>query len=129
MPDAVIEDVLYAATCAPSAHNCRPGRFALVKDTDLKRRFAHAMGEQLRADRACDGDSPKTIATDAARSIARITGAPLCVLVCLTMEDMDTYPDERGTVAEHQMAVQSTAMAMQLFAFECAGCDERSRAV
>jgi nitroreductase len=32
-------------------------------------------------------------------------------LVCLTLEDMDRYPDERRTRAEYLMAVQGAAMA------------------
>jgi coenzyme F420-0:L-glutamate ligase/coenzyme F420-1:gamma-L-glutamate ligase len=71
------------------------------------------MGARLAADRTRDGDAPAAIAADVNRSIARVTGAPLAVLVCLTTEDMDAYPDKRRMAAEHQMAVQSTAMAMQ----------------
>lgn len=113
VPDAVLEQVLFAATCAPSAHNRQPWRFALLKDAETKQRLAHAMGERLSADRTRDGDPPAAIAEDVKRSTARITGAPLGIVVCLTMEDMDVYPDKRRMAAEHQMAVQSTAMAMQ----------------
>jgi coenzyme F420-0:L-glutamate ligase/coenzyme F420-1:gamma-L-glutamate ligase len=123
VPDIVIEELIYAATCAPSAHNRQPWRFALLKDTVARRQLAYAMGEQLRADRTRDGDPLKVIANDVARSTARITGAPLGVVVCLTMEDMDAYPDERRMAAEHQMAVQGAAMAMQnmLLAAHAAG--------
>jgi len=63
------------------------------------------------------------IEQDAARSIRRITGAPAVIVVCLTMEDMDDYPDARRAIAEHQMAVQGTAMAIQnmLLAAHAAG--------
>lgn len=123
MPDVVIEELLYAATCAPSAHNRQPWRFALLKDAAARRQLAYAMGERLRADRTRDGDPPEVIAEDVARSIARITGAPLGIVVCLTMEDMDTYSDEQRMAAEHQMAVQGAAMAIQnmLLAAHAAG--------
>ncbi|MCA9928398.1 MAG: nitroreductase family protein, partial [Anaerolineales bacterium] len=42
-----------------------------------------------------------------------ITGAPVIIVVCLSMIDMDSYPDGRRSRAEHTMAVQSVAMAAQ----------------
>lgn len=111
--DNVVEKLIYAATCAPSAHNSQPWRFVVLKKPSTKQRLARAMGEQLRADRTRDGDPPDAIESDVARSFARITTAPVVVIVCLTMEDTDFYPDERRRNAEHQMAVQGTSMAMQ----------------
>jgi F420 biosynthesis protein FbiB-like protein len=113
VPDAALEHVLETATCAPSAHNRQPWRFAVLKNCAAKERLAVAMAEQLRFDRTRDGDRSDAIEKDVARSIARITGAPIVVVVCLTMEDMDRYPDDRRTAAEYQMAVQGTAMAIQ----------------
>jgi F420 biosynthesis protein FbiB-like protein len=71
------------------------------------------MGARLRADRARDGDDPADIEADARRSFKRITGAPCAVVVCLTMEDMDAYPDQRRDFAELQMAVQGAALATE----------------
>ena len=121
--DAVLEQVLETATCAPSAHNRQPWRFAVLKNFAAKERLALAMGEQLRRDRTRDGDRSDAIEQDVARSVARIIGAPIVVVICLTMEDMDRYPDDRRNAAERQMAVQGTAMAIQnmLIAAHCAG--------
>jgi coenzyme F420-0:L-glutamate ligase/coenzyme F420-1:gamma-L-glutamate ligase len=113
VPDALLELVLETAACAPSAHNRQPWRFAVIKNSAAKERLALAMGERLRRDRTRDADSSDAIEQDVARSIARITGAPIVVVVCLTMEDMDRYPDARRNAAERQMAVQGTAMAIQ----------------
>jgi len=110
---SVIHNILQAAGSAPSAHNRQPWRFVVLKNSQSKERLAQAMGERLRADRTRDGDAPEHIEADASQSIARITGAPVVILVCLTMETMDNYPDARRAEAEHLMAVQSTAMAMQ----------------
>jgi F420 biosynthesis protein FbiB-like protein len=85
----------------------------VIKNSAAKERLALAMGERLRRDRTRDADSSDAIEQDVARSIARITGAPIVVVVCLTMEDMDRYPDARRNAAERQMAVQGTAMAIQ----------------
>lgn len=109
----IVEQVLCAGAWAPSAHNRQPWRFVLIEKTGCKQRLARAMGERLRADRLADGDDPVTVTRDVERSFARITSAPLAILVCLSMEDMDRYPDTRRQQAEHMMAIQSTAMAMQ----------------
>jgi coenzyme F420-0:L-glutamate ligase / coenzyme F420-1:gamma-L-glutamate ligase len=110
--DDVVEKLIYAATCAPSAHNSQPWRFVVLKKPATKERLAQAMGEQLRTDLTRDGDPPDAIENDVARSFARITAAPVVVIVCLTTEDTDFYPDERRRTAEHQMAVQGTSMAV-----------------
>jgi coenzyme F420-0:L-glutamate ligase / coenzyme F420-1:gamma-L-glutamate ligase len=110
---AVLEKLLHAAICAPSAHNSQPWRFAVMQTPRPKERLARAMGERLRTDRTRDGDRIDLIESDIARSFARVAGAPVVVIVCLTLEDTDPYPDERRRSAEHRMAVQGTAMAMQ----------------
>jgi coenzyme F420-0:L-glutamate ligase/coenzyme F420-1:gamma-L-glutamate ligase len=113
IPDALIERLLAAACWAPSAHNRQPWRFAVLRDAAPKARLAQAMGARLAADRRRDGDDPTAIAADVARSHARISGAPAVVAACLTLADMDRYPDPARAAAEHLMAVQSTAMAVQ----------------
>ena len=56
---------------------------------------------------------------------SRINGAPALIAVCLTLADMDSYPDARRNDAEFLMAVQSTAMAAQILLAE--GPGRRSR--
>jgi F420 biosynthesis protein FbiB-like protein len=103
--------ILAAACHAPSAHNKQPWRFAVLRDPADKDSVARALGDRLRADRLKDGDDPREVELDVARSYTRITGAPVAIVVCLTLEDMDIYPDERRGRAERRMAVQSVAMA------------------
>lgn len=109
----VIDQLLEAAVTAPSAHNRQPWRFAIMSSDRQKAALARAMGERLRKDRRSDKDRSADIEADVARSFARITGAATVVIVCLSMEDMDVYPDAMRSRNEHQMAVQSTAMAGQ----------------
>lgn len=71
------------------------------------------MGARLREDRIADGDPLEVIEADVSRSQGRITEAPVVIAVFMTMEEMDSYPDEKRRGAEHTMAVQGTAMAMQ----------------
>ena len=110
---ALIDAVLEGATHAPSAHNRQPWRFVVVTSPETKGRLASAMGERWRADRLADGDSPNVITADVARSHERITSAPVVILACLTMADMDKWPDARRSIAERTMAIQSVAAAIQ----------------
>lgn len=111
VPPAVLDDVLAAAASAPSAHNRQPWRAAAIITPAPKEMLAQAMAAALRADRLADGADPADVEADAARSVARITGAPALILMCLSMAEMDTYPDARRQQAEHHMAVQSVAAA------------------
>jgi F420 biosynthesis protein FbiB-like protein len=111
--EATVERLLTAATRAPSSHNRQPWRFAVLDDAESKHRLATAMGNRLRQDRTADGDDPAAIDADVARSYARLTEAPLVIVAAIDTSDMDRYPDKRRSDAEHLMAVQSTAMAMQ----------------
>ena len=113
VPDEMLASLLECAMWAPSAHNRQPWRFAVVTAADDKERLAQAMGDRLRRDRRGDGDEHAQIEADVARSRARIIGAPVLLIVCLTMEEMDVYPDGRRAAAERTMAVQSVAMAAQ----------------
>jgi len=109
----VIDRLLAAATSAPSAHNRQPWRFVVIEAESTKRSLARAMGERLRADRLRDGDPADAIEADVSRSHARLSGAPVIVLVCMTVVDMDRYADDRRNHAEQTMTVQGTAMAAQ----------------
>ena len=119
----VIDTLLRAAGSAPSAHNRQPWRFAVLHQCAPRVALAEAMGQRLRRDRQGDRDSEADIEADVRRSRERITGAAALIVVCLTMRDMDCYPDPVRARNEHQMAVQSTAMAGQnlLLAAHAAG--------
>jgi coenzyme F420-0:L-glutamate ligase/coenzyme F420-1:gamma-L-glutamate ligase len=110
---AVIERLVEAACWAPSAHNRQPWRFVALTDKGRKRQLAEAMGARLAADLRADGVEEAAIARDVGRSFRRLTGAPALVLVCLSMQDMDRYPDAARQQNERIMAVQSVAMAAQ----------------
>lgn len=109
----VIDRLLNAAAWAPSAHNRQPWRFAVVTGPEAKEQLASQMGARLRADRTRDSDPDDAIESDVRRSYTRITSAPCVIVVCLTMDDMDVYPDERRAAAEQLMAVQGVALAIQ----------------
>jgi F420 biosynthesis protein FbiB-like protein len=112
VPISVIEALLHAATRAPSPHNRQPWRFAVISD-HARARLAQAMGDQLRADLLRDGVPAEIIERDVSRSHERITSAPVSILACLSMTEMDAYPDERRNRAEQWMAGQAVAAAIQ----------------
>ena len=107
-----IQQLLEAAVRAPSPHNRQPWRFAVVTGA-VRPRLANAMGDQLRRDLAADGVPAEAIERDAGRSYQRITSAPAGIVACLSMRDMDRYPDERRNAAERWMAGQAVAAAAQ----------------
>lgn len=109
----IIDQILQTAIWAPSAHNRQPWRFVVIEDQTIKINLAAAMVAKLQADLAADGMPPELITKDANRSFQRITNAPILILLCLTMADMDSYPDALRQKNEKLMAVQSVALAGQ----------------
>ena len=115
VPDSAIETILTTATFAPSAHNRQPWRFVVVADLSARRKLAEAMAIDFQRDLESDGVPPEEIQAQVKRSKDRIISAPVAILLCLDMSEMDSYPDKRRTKAEFRMTVQSVAAAgMQL---------------
>ncbi len=105
--------LIEAAIWAPSAHNRQPWRFAILQSAESKALLARTMGHQLRRDLEDDRVPLEQIEADVNRSYQRITDAAAGIVLCVSMQDMDRYPDQSRQAAEHLMAVQSTAMAGQ----------------
>ena len=113
IPQDTLMDIIISANWAPSAHNRQPWRFVIIDKPENRGHLANAMGAQLRSDLSADGIPVEKIDEDCARSKNRIVSAPALLLLCLSMADMDVYPDEQRAQAEYLMAVQSVAMAGQ----------------
>ena len=112
-PSGVLGRVLEAARWAPSAHNAQPWRFVVLQDRHNKLGLAEAMARAWNGDLQKDGVPPNLRKSLIAASIERFTSAPIVIIACLTMEEMDSYPDERRMEAEHTMAVQGVAASIQ----------------
>jgi len=67
------------------------------------------MAQDFERDLTHDSLSPEKIQAQIQRSKDRIMTAPVAILLCLDMSEMDTYPDEKRQQAERMMAVQSVA--------------------
>lgn len=113
IPADVLEQILRAATWAPSAHNRQPWRFAVLSGTEAKRKLAEGMGAEFCRDLAANGVRPPEVEQRVGRSVERIISAGAAILVCLDREQMDLYPDSSRQSAEYLMGVQSVAMAGQ----------------
>jgi len=115
VPESVIESILTTATFAPSAHHRQPWRFAVITAAAVKEKLADSMAVEFKRDLQSDASSQDEIKSKVARSRERIVSAPLVIILCVDMSDMDTYPDARRKKAEYLMATQSAANAgMQL---------------
>lgn len=109
---ALVTRLLEIAARAPSAHNRQPWRWAVVSTPEAKIRLAAEMGEAFRRDLLRDGLPGAKVDEVVARSRARIGGAPVLIIPCLTIEEMDVYPDAERQQCEWLMAAQSVALAV-----------------
>jgi coenzyme F420-0:L-glutamate ligase/coenzyme F420-1:gamma-L-glutamate ligase len=113
VPDGIVEQVLEAARWAPSPHGRQPWRFAVLRRVCTKERLADAMGEEWRTNLEMDGQSAEVVERRLEGSRRRLLDAPVLVLLCLYLEDLDQYPDEERQRGERTMAVQSLGAAAQ----------------
>lgn len=107
----IIEKLLEAAVRAPNAHNNQSWRFAVLNDKANMIRLVDAMRPDYEQALLDSGMDTETAAEFADRRGARLTGAPLAVIVCVAQEDLKRYDDETRSRGEELMAVQSAALA------------------
>jgi nitroreductase len=69
------------------------------------------MAAEYRSDLAADGMAAIQVDALVEESRSRINSAPLVIVLCMDISDMDQYPDLKRADAERTMAVQSTANA------------------
>jgi coenzyme F420-0:L-glutamate ligase/coenzyme F420-1:gamma-L-glutamate ligase len=113
VPEEIVEQVLEAARWAPSPHGRQPWRFAVLRRGETKGRLADAMGEEWRTNLEMDGQGAEVVERRLEGSRRRLLGAPVLVLLCLYLEDLDEYPDAGRQRGESTMAVQSMGAAAQ----------------
>ncbi len=104
--------LLQAAMRAPSAHNRQPWRFCVLQTASMQQQLAIQMAARLQHDRLASGDNPTVVSADVARSVRLLTTAPLVLVFCVSLAEMDQYSDAKRTQAEHTLAVQSVTLAV-----------------
>lgn len=109
----LIEMILEAARWAPSPHGRQPWRFAVLTQQTLKLRLAEAMGSTWKQNLQMDGQNAEIVNLRLEKSHQRILMAPVIIIPCLYLEDLDCYPDERRQADEKTMAIQSIGAAIQ----------------
>lgn len=109
----VLSKILEGARWAPSAHNAQPWRFIVIRNSAVKRRLAKAMVSRWDRDMSKNGVPKEQRESLMKASVERFENAPIIIIACLTMENMDEYPDDRRKRIEYVMAVQSVAAAIE----------------
>jgi coenzyme F420-0:L-glutamate ligase / coenzyme F420-1:gamma-L-glutamate ligase len=110
-------------TAATSTHNAQPWRFIVLTESEQKNALADAMAQVWLAELEREHIPKNTQWATVNHSVERFTSAPILMLACLTLEDMDTYPDAERQQFERDLSVQSLGAATQplLFAVQANG--------
>ncbi len=115
VPGEVVRTAIELAGWAPSPHGRQPWRFAVVEKPERRAGLAEAMAatwdEQLRL----DGQDEAIVRIRLEKSKRRLIEAPVLVIPCLYLADLDVYPDDDRQEAERIMAIQSIGAAIQNF--------------
>lgn len=109
----LIEQILEAARWAPSPHGRQPWRFVVLTRQAVKAQLAKDMGETWLQNLRLDGQDEEIVNIRLEKSRQRILNAPVIIIPCLYLEDLDHYPDEKRQNDETIMAIQSLGAAIQ----------------
>ncbi len=125
VPRAVVEQAIAAAGWAPSPHGRQPWRFAVIEAPARRAALAEAMAATWRAQLELDGQDAAVVQTRLDKSRERLRTAPVLIVPCLYLADLDAYPDPDRQAAETTMAIQSLGAAVQnlLLTVYAAGLD------
>jgi F420 biosynthesis protein FbiB-like protein len=109
----IVEAVLEAGLWAPSPHGTQPWRFVVVTQPENRALLADAMADAWRHNLAMDAEPAEVIEGRLAGSRRRLLEAPVLLIVCLDMSELDRYPDPQRATAEETMAVQSLGACVE----------------
>jgi len=111
VPTALVRELLEQAMWAPSAHNRQPWRFVILGKGDVRSGMVRAMADRFSRDLLADGIRGEEARSRTERGRERLLSAPVLIILCMSMEDMDRYADDRRNKAERTMSTQSVALA------------------
>ncbi len=109
----LIEQLIEAARWAPSPHGRQPWRFVVLTRQEPKLQLADRMGDTWQQNLQMDGQDAEIVHIRLEKSRQRILNAPVIIIPCLYLEDLDRYPDEHRQADEKIMAIQSIGAAIQ----------------
>jgi coenzyme F420-0:L-glutamate ligase/coenzyme F420-1:gamma-L-glutamate ligase len=121
----IIEQAIAAAGWAPSPHGSQPWRFAVVESLERRTALADAMAATWQTQLEMDGQDASIVQIRLEKSRERLITAPVLVIPCLYLGDLEVYPDADRQAAEQTMAIQSFGAAVQnfLLAIHASGLD------
>ena len=108
-----IEQIIEAARWAPSPHGRQPWRFVILTRSEVKASLAEQMASTWQQNLEMDGQDAEIVNIRLEKSRQRIYNAPVIIIPCLYLEDLDRYPDEKRQADETTMAIQSLGAAIQ----------------
>jgi coenzyme F420-0:L-glutamate ligase/coenzyme F420-1:gamma-L-glutamate ligase len=111
--DSDLLALLEAARWAPSPHNSQPWRFAIVRAGERRRRLAEAMAARWLADLAAHDEANEAVLKKVETRRRRLIEAPAAIIVSLTGDRLDAYPDVERRQAEWLTAEHSLGAAVQ----------------
>jgi nitroreductase len=113
--DELVEQVLYAATCAPSPHNCQPWRFVVIRDASTRTRYGRAVAAGARSsrlvDRISEHDSDRRRVDGVGHLVASLSEAPVIIVACGTNIFPPKEPDEYFMYTSVHTACQNLVVA------------------
>ncbi len=115
VPADLIRGAIEAAGWAPSPHGRQPWRFAVIESAERRAGLAEAMAATWDAQLRLDGQDEEVVRIRLEKSKQRLIEAPVLVIPCLYLADLDDYPDPDRQEAERIMAIQSIGSAIQNF--------------
>ncbi len=113
VPHELVVRVLDAARWAPSPHGRMPWRYVVLTQPEPKTRLAHAMAEEWQRNLEMDQQAPEIVQIRLQKSKLRIQSAPVLIVPCLYLAELDLYPDAGRQQAETTMAIQSIGASIQ----------------
>jgi F420 biosynthesis protein FbiB-like protein len=125
IPAELVRQAIAAAGWAPSPHGRQPWRFAVSEGLERRTALADAMAATWQAQLELDGQEAAIVQVRLAKSRERLLTAPVVVVPCLYLADLDVYPEADRQAAETTMAIQSLGAAIQnlLLTIYAAGLD------
>jgi F420 biosynthesis protein FbiB-like protein len=114
IPHDVIQRIFDAVQWASSAHNSQPWRFVVINDMEVKQALTKTMATKWKQDLQKDGVDSAFLENFVADSAKRFNSPPVLAVACLTMKEMDKYPDKKRRETEFVMGTQSVAAAIQI---------------
>lgn len=107
----LIEHILETATFAPSAHDKQPWRFVVITTPTAKKKLLEAVTGRFRLDMTRAGSSEKEIQERIDRTARRTNEAPVIIILCRDVKQVNFQKDETAQYAENIMSKQSVAAA------------------